>query len=138
MEYAVGILLALGVSGLATAAGFDRDRAFYPVVAIVIASYYGLFAVMGGSIPTLIAESVVIMAFVVVSILGFRVNLWLVVGALVAHGVLDFIHAEVIPNRGVPVWWPGFCLTYDIAAAGYLAWLLRSRLQARRAPSLNS
>jgi hypothetical protein len=23
-------------------------------------------------------------------------------------------------------WWPMFCLTYDIAAAGYLAWLLKS------------
>jgi hypothetical protein len=26
---------------------------------------------------------------------------------------------------------------YDIAAAGYLAWILRSRLQAKPAPSLN-
>ena len=42
MEYAVGIDLALAISALATAVGFDRDRAFYPVVAIVIASYYSL------------------------------------------------------------------------------------------------
>jgi hypothetical protein len=44
----IGIVLALCVCGLATIVGFDRDRAFYPVVTMVIASYYGLFAVMGG------------------------------------------------------------------------------------------
>ena len=33
----------------------------------------------------------------------------------------------------MPAWWPGFCLTYDVAAAGYLAWILRSRLPARPA-----
>lgn len=137
MEYAIGIVLALSVSALATAAGFDRDRAFYPVLAIVIASYYGLFAVMGGSTMALMTESIVIVAFVVISILGFKLNLWFVVAALFAHGVFDFIHARLIPNPGVPAWWPGFCLTYDIAAAGYLAWILKSRLEAKRTRALN-
>jgi len=130
MEYAIGIVLALAVSALAIVAGFDRDRAFYPVLAIVIASYYGLFAIMGGSTATLMTESIVIAAFVVISIVGFKFNLWLVVAALLAHGVFDFIHAQLIANPGVPAWWPGFCLTYDIAAAGYLAWILRWRREA--------
>ena len=47
MEYAVGLVLALLVSSFARLVGFDRDRSFYPVVLIVIASYYVLFAVMG-------------------------------------------------------------------------------------------
>ena len=134
MEYVIGVALALAVSVLATAVGFDRDRAFYPVIAIVIASYYGLFAIMGGSTRTLMAESIVITGFVLISILGFKLNLWLVVAALLAHGVFDFIHAHLISNRGVPAWWPGFCLTYDVAAAGYLAWILRrSRVDAKMA-----
>jgi hypothetical protein len=71
-------------------------------------------------------------AFVLISIYGFKVNLWAVVAALLAHGVFDSIHAQLIPNRGVPTWWPGSCLTYDVAAAGYLAWILRrSRVDAR-------
>jgi hypothetical protein len=120
------------VCALATAAGFDRDRAFYPVLAIVIASYYGLFAIVGGSTRTLMTESVVITGFVLISTYGFKVNLWVVVAALLAHGVFDFIHAQLIPNRGVPTWWPGFCLTYDVAAAGYLAWIFRrSRVDAK-------
>src|SRR5437868_14922944 len=120
MEYVIGVVLALAVSALATAAGFDRDRAFYPVLAIVIASYYGLFAIMGGSTRTLMAESIVITGFVLISILGFKVNLWFVVAALLAHGVFAFIHAYLIPNCGVPAWSPGFCLTYGGAEAGYL------------------
>ena len=44
---------------VATGLGLDRDRAFYPVVTIVIASYYALFAVMGASTHALILESLV-------------------------------------------------------------------------------
>lgn len=131
MEYLVGAGLALAVSALANWVGFDRDRAFYPILMVVIASYYGLFAVMGGSIQALATESVVIVGFLLVSILGFRRNLWFVAGALFAHGIFDFFHDHLISNPGVPVWWPMFCLTYDIVAAAYLAWLLnRSRIAA--------
>jgi hydrogenase-4 membrane subunit HyfE len=49
MPYVVGIVLSIGVAVLARSVGFDRDRAFYPTVMIVIASYYVLFAAMSGS-----------------------------------------------------------------------------------------
>jgi hypothetical protein len=124
MEYAIGIALALIVSGFARVVGLDRDRALYPVMAIVIASYYELFAVMGGSTHALIVESIVMTAFVVVAVLGFKLSLWLVVACLAAHGVFDVFHGLVVTNPGVPQWWPAFCLTYDIGAAGFLAWLL--------------
>jgi hypothetical protein len=126
MAYFVGLILALAVSVLATFVGLDRDRAFYPTLMMVIASYYGLFAVMGGSTHALAIESVVIAGFLLVSTLGFKLNLWILVGALFAHGIFDFVHGYLISTPGVPAWWPMFCLTYDIAAAGYLAWLLRT------------
>lgn len=125
MAYLVGLVLAFIVSALATLVGFDKDRAFYPTVMGVIASYYGLFAVMGSSTEALIAESVVLVVFLVASVLGFKRNLWLVVGALVAHDIFDFVHNHFINNPGVSVWWPMFCLTYDLAAATYLTRLLR-------------
>jgi hypothetical protein len=123
----VGVLLAVAAGLFATTFGLDRDRAFYPTVTIVIASYYALFAVVGGSTRALVLESLVGAAFLVVAVSGFRSSLWLVVGALVAHGVFDFVHGSVISNPGVPGWWPQFCLTYDVSAAGYLAWLLNCR-----------
>jgi hypothetical protein len=64
----VGAMLAFGVGLLATRSGLDRDRAFYPVTTIVIASYYALFAVMGGR---------------------------LVAAALATHGIFDLVHGSV-------------------------------------------
>ena len=131
MAYLIGVVLAAAVCGLATIVGFDRDRAFYPTLTIVIASYYGLFAVMGGSTRALMHESLVIAGFLLVSVVGFKRNLWLLVVALVAHGMFDFIHAGVISDPGVPAWWPPFCLAYDVVTAAYLAALLaRSKIPA--------
>jgi hypothetical protein len=86
---------------------------------------------MGGSLQALAVESLVIVAFLGASVAGFKHSLWLVVAALAAHGVFDFIHGRLIANPGVPAWWPRFCLAYDVVAAAYLASLLsRSRVRA--------
>jgi hypothetical protein len=121
----VGLLFALVIGIFATATGLDRDRAFYPTVMIVIASLYALFAVMGASMHALLLESMVGVVFVAVAVAGFRASLWFVVLALAAHGIFDLAHGRVISNPGVPTWWPAFCLTYDVTAAAYLAWLLK-------------
>jgi hypothetical protein len=122
----VGAFLALAVGLMATTVGLDRDRAFYPTVMIVIAAYYALFAVMGASMPAVVLESLVGAVFIAVAVAGFRSSLWAVVVALAAHGVFDVVHSRVISNPGVPDWWPAFCLTYDVTAAAYLAWLIKT------------
>lgn len=124
MNYLAGIVLALSISVFALLVGFDRDRAFYPTVLVVIASYYVLFAVMGGSVHAMAVEAIVMTGFLAVAVAGFKTNLWLVVAALGAHGIFDFVHGHLVSNPGVPAWWPAFCLTYDLVAAGFLAWLL--------------
>ena len=126
MTIRVSSVSELAVGLFATGLGLDRDRAFYPVVTIVIASYYALFAVMGASTHALVLESLVGAFFLAVAISGFRWSLWVVVVALAAHGILDLTHDTFIANAGVPVWWPEFCLTYDLMAAAYLAWSLKS------------
>jgi hypothetical protein len=135
MSLAVGALLALAIGLITTGAGLARDRALYPVVTIVVASYYALFAVMGGSTHVLLLESLVATLFLAAAVAGFRSSLWIVVAALAAHGVFDLGHGSIISNPGVPAWWPGFCLTYDVTAAAYLAWLIgRGRVRASVAP----
>jgi hypothetical protein len=126
MAILVGALLAVAVGVFATVSGLDRDRAFYPTVAIVIAVLYLLFAALGGSPRALAVESLPAAAFIAAATFGFRSSLWIVVAALGAHGAFDLVHGALISNPGVPVWWPAFCLTYDAAAAAYLAWLLSS------------
>lgn len=131
MAYLVGIVLALTVSLFARVVGLDRDRAFYPTVLAVVASYYDLFAVMGGSVHALVSELVVTAIFLAAVVVGFKRNLWIVAAALLGHGLMDFVHGQLIADPGVPVWWPAFCASYDITAAAWLAGLLRVRNLAK-------
>jgi hypothetical protein len=121
MEYLIGLILSLAVTSSAAVIGFDRERAFYPTVLIVIASYYVLFAAMGASRRTLIIEIVVAGGFLLVAVLGFRKNFWLIVAALIGHGIFDFAHRFFIDNPCVPHWWAGFCLAFDALLGVFLA-----------------
>lgn len=123
MALAVGAVLAVGVAGFGRLAGFDRDRAFYPTVLVVVGAYYVLFAVMGGSTRAVLLESLVMAAFAAVAVAGLRHSVWIVVTGLAAHGLFDAFHAHIIDNPGVPAWWPAFCGSYDVVAAACLAWL---------------
>ena len=127
MEYLIGIILALVVCVFAMLTGFDRDRVFYPTVVAVNATYYILFAVMGSSTRALAVESVVAAAFFALAVAGFKKSLWLAVAGLVGHGVFDSLHHFFIQNPGLPPWWPGFCLSFDILAGAFLAILLIRR-----------
>jgi len=116
MPFFIGAALALCVGLLMTRVGLDRDRAFYPVVVMVVASYYVLFAVMGAAMHALVPELLVFGAFLAMALAGFRRSLWIVVAALAIHGAFDFSHAAVIANPGVPEWWPAFCFAYGVTA----------------------
>jgi hypothetical protein len=59
----IGAVLAFVVGAMATVAGLDRDRAFYPAVLMVVASYFVLFAVLGGDRGVLAVELVLAMVF---------------------------------------------------------------------------
>ena len=125
MPYVVGIVLSLGVALFARRVGFDRDRAFYPTVLIVIASYYVLFAAMSESVQTVLLESMAMTAFLIAAVVGFKSSAWIVVGGLAGHGVFDAVHGMLLENSGVPMWWPAFCLAYDVGAAGGTAQAVR-------------
>ena len=132
MSILIGATLALAVGVTTTLIGFGRERAFYPTVTIVIGTYYVLFAVMGGSSHSLLVESAVLVPFLVAAVAGFKGTPWILVAALAAHGILDVLHPHLVSNPGVPRWWPGFCLGYDVVAAGYLATsLIRAGRRAR-------
>ena len=78
MPYVVGIVLSLSVALFARRVGFDRDRAFYPTVLIVIASYYVLFAAMSESVRTVLLESMVMAGFSMAAVVGFKSSGWIV------------------------------------------------------------
>src|SRR5262245_3074851 len=70
MPYVIGIVLSLSVALFANRVGFDRDRAFYPTVLIVIALYYVLFAAMSESLNTVFLESIVMTGFSIAAASG--------------------------------------------------------------------
>ena len=131
----LGAALAFATLAFAVGTGFGRERAFYPVITIVVATYYDLFAVMGGSMPALGAESIGTALFTLAAVVGLRWSLWVAAAALTLHGLFDFVHHLLIFNPGMPDWWPAFCGAYDVAAGACFAWLILSgRLAARPAP----
>jgi hypothetical protein len=124
MYFAIGAGLALLIGIGATSIGFDRDRSFYPVTLVVIASCYDLFALLAPTTHAFAEELIASLLFIGIAVMGFRTNLWLVFAALAGHGLFDLMHSRLIDDPGVPRWWPAFCMSYDLVAAGYLAWRL--------------
>jgi hypothetical protein len=115
MEYVIGLTLAGAVALFATVVGLARERSFFATVLIVVGSYYVLFAAMGASSRTLLAEIVVAGIFLLLAVLGFKGSLWVLAVGLIGHGIFDFVHHFLIDNPGVPRWWPGFCMAFDVA-----------------------
>lgn len=131
MPTVTGVVLALAVCAYAAVMRMDRDRAFYPTMVVVVASYYVLFAAMGGGGSVMGVEALIAVIFVIVASVGFRRSPWITASALAAHGVFDAVHGGLVSNPGVPLWWPAFCLAFDVTAGVYLAWGLTRRVYSR-------
>lgn len=131
MAVLIGVLIALAVCAGAGVLGLGRERAFYPTVMMVVAHYYVLFALLGGANCALLREAMVMVAFIVVAVAGFKTTRWLVVAAFAAHGGFDLLHGHLIVNPGMPPWWPPFCLSCDVVMALWLAATLIGNGSAR-------
>ena len=128
----VGVLLAVGVAALGKFTRFDQDRSFYSTILVIVASYYVLFGVLGGSGYALAAELAVALGFSTVAIVGALYLPTLVGIGIAAHGLFDLVHDVLITNSGVPTWWPAFCASIDVMLGLWVIILTRSRLQLTR------
>ncbi len=135
MAYFVGTMLALVVFAFTAILGFGRDRSFYPTILIVVASFYVLFAVMGGSGRPLVLEISVALGFLLIAVIGFKTNLWLVAAAIAGHGLFDFVHHLFINNPGMPLWWPAFCGSFDVVFGAAVAIRLMKDSRPSRLPA---
>lgn len=125
MAWLVGSVLAVGVALFARLVGFDRDRAFYPTVLVVVGALYVLFATMAENPSGIMLEVPFFVLFAALAVIGFKTSMWWVVGGLALHGLFDFVRQSWLPGSGVPSFWPAFCGSYDVVAAAGLAVLLR-------------
>lgn len=132
MEYIVGITLALLFCAAAAGLGMDRERAFYPAVLIAVASYYLAFAVVDGRHEIMLSEIAIAAVFIAAAVAGVKRSPWIAVVALGGHGVMDAFHHHVVHNTGVPQAWPGFCMTFDVTAAAFVALVMLARARGER------
>ena len=130
MALVVGVVLAVAIAALAKVTRFDEDRSFYCTVLIIIASYYVLFAVLGGSSRALIWELLIAVVFSTVAILGALFLPALIGIGIIAHGLFDLVHDRIIENAGVPDWWPAFCASIDVLLGLWVAALTRSQVDS--------
>jgi hypothetical protein len=133
MPFVVGILLTCGVF-LGERRALVRDRAFYPTLLLVIASYHGLFAAMAALVHALILGAIVMTASVV---RHCRVQGECSDDRRGAGGpwMFDAVHGAVLHNAGVPTSYPAFCVAGDVGAAGCLAWAVNPRQPQRQSPA---
>ena len=122
----IGLLLAVGIATLARFTRFDEDRSFYSTILVIIASYYVLFAVLGGSRQALGWELVIGVVFSAVAIIGALLLPALVGIGIIAHGLFDLVHDVLITNSGVPTWWPSFCGSIDVLLGLWVLLFTRS------------
>ena len=132
MEYIVGITLALFFCAAAAGLGLDRERAFYPAVVMAVASYYLAFAVVDGRGGVMLSEVAIAAVFIVSAVAGFKLNPWIAVVALGGHGVMDAFHHLLVHNAGVPQVWLGFCMSFDVTAAAFVALVMLARARGER------
>lgn len=137
MEYLIGLILALLFCAAATGLGMDRERAFYPAVAIAVASYYLAFAVVDGRLEVMMSEVAIAAVFIAGAVAGFKRSPWFAVFALGGHGVMDAFHHHLVHNTGVPQVWPGFCMSFDIVAAVLVACVMLARARSERRHGLS-
>jgi len=104
VEYLIGLLLAIAVVAFSALIGLDRERSFYVTTLIVVASYYVLFAVMGGSSHTLIVEILAASVFCALAVFGFKGNLWLVAVALSG---MEYLISFVADSSKIPAYRAG-------------------------------
>ncbi len=127
MEYLVGILTAVALAGFARSSGFEKDRSFYPTVLIVIGFLYVVFGAIDGRVSVILIELIFAFLFASIAVVGYKNNGVIVAGGIALHGVFDFVRYFFIEDKGVPVFWAGFCGTVDILLGIYVWFVCRKQ-----------
>jgi hypothetical protein len=125
LAIAIGVVLAVFIALLSRLTHFERDRSYFAVILIAIATYYVLFACMANE--AIMAEVFVASIFAFLAICGaLRWPLLLGIGIFM-HGIFDLVHNNFISNSGVPLWWPMFCASIDMVLGTWVIYLVKTK-----------
>ena len=122
MEYLIGLISTVFIVALAKFTKFENDRSFYPTILIVIGLLYVLFAAIDGRTEVVLGESLFAIVFITIAIIGSRKSQIIVGIGIILHGIFDFLHPLFLENKGVPIFWAGFCSAIDVTLGAYVIW----------------
>jgi len=140
----VVILILYASIGLMAASGLilvvrkilspKAEQIFYAMFLIMIAAFYLAFTAYFGVVTAWRLETIAVVAFVVVALLGARLPFFLIIGYSL-HGIWDLLHEIQLhgaysafePGRmtAIPLAYGVFCAVFDFYVAAYF--LMRRR-----------
>lgn len=115
---ALGWGVAIGAAQAAVAMAFWwlEPSVVHALMITMIAGVYIGFAVADGRPKVIVAESAVVVGFVIASAAAVTLTPWLIVGIYAAHGAKDLWQHRTHFVSGTR-WWPPFCLAVDFTVA---------------------
>jgi hypothetical protein len=123
MPVAAGLGLALILVIIGRVTGFDRERSYFSMLTLVIASYYPLFALMGGQDPMLeFICAVLFMGLALAPTLSGQGQAFVGL-VLIAHGLFDLWLPGHWGHSSGPLWWAPFCAAVDLPLGLWVLWL---------------
>jgi hypothetical protein len=124
----IGIIIAVGT--IMPTKKFLRPRnekAFYSLTLFPIALIYIGFSYYYGNLSALHAETVGVIIFLFLALLGQLMSSWILIYAYIIHAAWDVLHeifvagiTHKIPWTEVPAGYASFCLAYDLIIAFYI------------------
>ncbi|QFU07213.1 hypothetical protein PARPLA_01268 [Rhodobacteraceae bacterium THAF1] len=128
MIFWVPLLAGIGLGGATVAlmaiGRVMNQRGTWATAMVAIASFYVVFAIQSGNTLEIVVHTGLAAGFAALAIIGARTSSWLLVAALLGHGIFDVFAGSVIANPA-PDWWGPFCLGIDVLLALALAAILQ-------------
>ncbi len=126
MDYLGGAVAAACVCAFGTLVGYDRDRAYYPMVLALLTMVSTAVAAADTSLGSVARDLGVFAAFLAVAVLGYRTSLWLVIAGFLAHAAIATARASALIDVGGPAWWTASSFSFDLVVGVYLGWKLQA------------
>jgi len=124
LQVAMGAGMGIVVLALFRFARIHREHGTYAVLLMMIAAVYPIMSLHFGEFELSRLHIALAAAFGACALIGARLNLWIVVAGLAAHGLFDFAMYTDAIESPAQAWYLALCCGFDLAVAAGLAGFL--------------
>ena len=119
----IGGLAALATLPIHLVASASLSQQLAALTLCIVAAIYIGFALADGKLRWIVAEAIVVSAYLLAALLTLSVSMWVAVAAFTLHGLWDLAHHRHI-RTAMPRWYIPFCAVFDWVFAGGLAGII--------------